>query len=152
MAGTNILVTNLEVKSLGLMDDSRLAPSQWETSLQSNAVSHWLGAKLESSLGLIWRLGMHRLNLLYLILKWAAVTWLDTCQIKWKQRRWAIVTHRMDILPIANALDLPQSFAKTWTRSTPGPLFTKKTPSYQYRDSHYKPETVLGLSWGSLYS
>ena len=31
-------------------DDSRLAPSQWETSLQSNAVSHWLGANLESAL------------------------------------------------------------------------------------------------------
>ena len=31
-----------------------------------------------------------------------------------------------------------------------GPLFTKKTPSCQYRDSHYKPETVSGLSWGSL--
>ena len=30
--------------------DSRLAPSQWETSLQSNAVSHWLGANLESAL------------------------------------------------------------------------------------------------------
>ena len=30
--------------------DPRLAPSQWETSLQSNAVSHWLGANLESSL------------------------------------------------------------------------------------------------------
>ena len=29
---------------------SRLAPSQWETSLQSNAVSHWLGANLESVL------------------------------------------------------------------------------------------------------
>ena len=28
----------------------------------------------------------------------------------------------------------------------PGPLFTKKTPSYQYRDSHYKPETVVRLS------
>ena len=31
----------------------------------------------------------------------------------------------------------------------PGPLFTKKTPSYQYMDSHYKPldgrQTVLGL-------
>ena len=27
--------------------DSRLAPSQWETSLQCNAVSHWLGANLE---------------------------------------------------------------------------------------------------------
>ena len=30
--------------------DSRLAPSQWEMSLQSNAVSHWLGANLESAL------------------------------------------------------------------------------------------------------
>ena len=29
--------------------DSRLVPSQWETSLQSNAVSHWLGANLESA-------------------------------------------------------------------------------------------------------
>ena len=29
---------------------SRLAPSQWETPLQSNAVSHWLGANLESTL------------------------------------------------------------------------------------------------------
>ena len=28
----------------------RLAPSQWETSLQSNGVSHWLGANLESAL------------------------------------------------------------------------------------------------------
>ena len=30
--------------------DSRFAPGQWETSLQSNAVSHWLGANLESAL------------------------------------------------------------------------------------------------------
>ena len=30
--------------------DTRLAPSRWETSLQSNAVSHWLGANLESAL------------------------------------------------------------------------------------------------------
>ena len=30
--------------------DSRLAPSQWETWLQRNAISHWLGANLESSL------------------------------------------------------------------------------------------------------
>ena len=34
--------------------DSRFAPSQWETSLQSNAVSHWLGASLESALTLQW--------------------------------------------------------------------------------------------------
>ena len=30
--------------------DSRLAPNQWEMWLQSNAVSHWLGANLESAL------------------------------------------------------------------------------------------------------
>ena len=30
--------------------DSRFVPSQWETPLQSNAVSHWLGANLESAL------------------------------------------------------------------------------------------------------
>ena len=30
--------------------DSRFAPSQWGTSLQSNTVFHWLGANLESAL------------------------------------------------------------------------------------------------------
>ena len=34
--------------------DSRLAPSQWETSLQSNAVSHWMDANLESALHMVW--------------------------------------------------------------------------------------------------
>ena len=29
--------------------DSRFAPSQWETSLQCNTISHWLGANLESA-------------------------------------------------------------------------------------------------------
>ena len=33
-----------------LRADSRLAPEQWGTSLQSNAVSHWLGANPESAL------------------------------------------------------------------------------------------------------
>ena len=30
--------------------DSKFAASQWETLLQSNAISHWLGANLESAL------------------------------------------------------------------------------------------------------
>ena len=34
--------------------NSRFAPSQWETSLQSNAVSHWLGANLKSALLLLF--------------------------------------------------------------------------------------------------
>ena len=44
--------------------DSRLASSQWETSLQSNAVSHWLGTRLESSLCYVLRLSM---NIEYMI-------------------------------------------------------------------------------------
>ena len=35
---------------INIRADSRLAPSQWEMLLQSNAVSHWLGANLESAL------------------------------------------------------------------------------------------------------
>ena len=30
--------------------DSRFVPNQWETSLQNNAISHWLGANLESAM------------------------------------------------------------------------------------------------------
>ena len=36
-----------------LIPDPWLAPSQWKTSLQSNTVSHWLGANLESALNKI---------------------------------------------------------------------------------------------------
>ena len=32
-----------------------------------------------------------------------------------------------------------------------GPLFTKKTPSYGYRDPHDKPETVTTVSGGVAY-
>ena len=39
--------------------DSRIAPSQWETPLQSNAVSHWLGAILESALDLLYMSTAH---------------------------------------------------------------------------------------------
>ena len=41
--------------------DSRFAPSQRERLLQSNAVSHWLGANLESALNKAWHPG-GRLN------------------------------------------------------------------------------------------
>ena len=34
--------------------DPRFSPSQWETSLQSNAVPHWLGANLESAMKCPW--------------------------------------------------------------------------------------------------
>ena len=39
---------------------SRLAPSQRETSLQCNAVSHWLGANLESALSWTWFQSIHK--------------------------------------------------------------------------------------------
>ena len=43
-------ITTLVLSAYTFRGDSRFTPSQWETSLQSNAVSHWLGANLESSL------------------------------------------------------------------------------------------------------
>ena len=47
---THLPLTGMPVIPVPRVSDSRFAPSQWETSLQSNAVSHWLGAKLESAL------------------------------------------------------------------------------------------------------
>ena len=38
------------IPAIWIRADSSLAPSQWETSLQSNAVSHWLDTNLESAL------------------------------------------------------------------------------------------------------
>ena len=51
---SGLLVGSLEL-AISYRAHSRLAPSQWETSLQSNAVSHWLGANLESALSSPWR-------------------------------------------------------------------------------------------------
>ena len=46
--------------------------------------------------------------------------------------------HRVMIMVISeNADDIIRGLNRT------GPLFTKKTPSYQYSDSHYKPEMVV---------
>ena len=47
--------------------DSRRAPGQWETSLQSNAVSHWLGANLESALDVRCRTSQLNASLLLFI-------------------------------------------------------------------------------------
>ena len=47
------VANNMSSSSLGwiqIRDEYRFTPSQWETSLQSNAVSHWLGANLQSAL------------------------------------------------------------------------------------------------------
>ena len=46
----------VETKTTSIRADSRFAPNQWETSSQSNAVSHWLGANLESALIIYYRL------------------------------------------------------------------------------------------------
>ena len=42
---------------INIRADSRLAPSQWEMSVQSNAISHWMGANLESTW--IYQLSIH---------------------------------------------------------------------------------------------
>ena len=52
-------------------DHPGLAPSQWETSFQSNTVSHWLGANLESNL----QLCMHIVLLATQIARFVGPTW-----------------------------------------------------------------------------
>ena len=47
----NVLLTcNSGSVAIEAQGDPRFAPSQWETSLERNTVSHWLGANLESAL------------------------------------------------------------------------------------------------------
>ena len=50
--------------------DSRSAPRQWETSLQRNAVSHWLGVNLVSSLQYIPRNMLMVYDKLYFVRVW----------------------------------------------------------------------------------
>ena len=51
-----------------LRADSRFAPSQWETSLLCNDVSHWLGTSLESSLLLLYLSALLKLHIHSVIL------------------------------------------------------------------------------------
>ena len=54
MARNGVFVES-SMLSISSLADSRLVPSQWETSLQCNAVvTHWLDANLESSLSLLY--------------------------------------------------------------------------------------------------
>ena len=62
-----------------LRADSRFAPSQWETSLQSNAVYHWLGVNLESALLDTEILGMS--GLIYVFFESVELPWNTMLQI-----------------------------------------------------------------------
>ena len=44
------ILIGLRTSRIYLRADSRFVPIQWETSLQNNTISHWLGANLESAL------------------------------------------------------------------------------------------------------
>ena len=78
--------------------DPRFAASQWETVLQSNTVSHWLGANLESALlyhaqdGIIWKTTQLCWNLLIYthdILQVTCVWWcLQTEETQWRKLVW----------------------------------------------------------------
>ena len=75
--------------------DSRLAPSQWETSLPSHAVSHWLCTNLDSALKhsshaiqlpiipwpvawhVIWCSAPHKTHVKHATMEWGFVFWLQ---------------------------------------------------------------------------
>ena len=43
----------MHIFATNIRADSRFVPIQWETSLRSNAISHWLGTNLESALNIV---------------------------------------------------------------------------------------------------
>ena len=76
-------VDNSSLPEIHFRTDSRIAPSQWETSLQSYAVSHWLGANLESPciLYLFYQKRLHyRANNVWMTARgnWHAISMLVT--------------------------------------------------------------------------
>ena len=72
----------------GLRADTRFAPSQWETGLLCNGISHWLGASLESELCLV---------------DWWGTGWMTEGVIHWFSHQitgwltawltWSVITH-----------------------------------------------------------
>ena len=77
------------------MADSSLATSQWETSLQCNAVSHWRDVNLESFLDLIVTNGILSNWIIEVSIKFYVVTTKENHDdvIKWKHfpRYWPFV-------------------------------------------------------------
>ena len=55
--------------------DSRHAPRQWETSLQSNAVSHWLSANLESAIYCIYQMFSPVCSSLFIFFQCSFIWW-----------------------------------------------------------------------------
>ena len=68
------------LRLLCIRADHMFAPSQWETALQSNDVSHWLGANLESALCIIVSDSVPGY---YWYPCWLTVNWIVTNSINW---------------------------------------------------------------------
>ena len=86
--------------------DSRFAPSQWETTLLCNGVSHWLGANLESALNCHCSLSLlqgHMLSFVFICL------WISLCVlypasilacVNWSMFHKWMAQYKRDITPL----------------------------------------------------
>ena len=72
----------------------RLAPSQWETALLCNAISHWLGANQESALSQQWLIAYH-LGL-----------YLLSSKTPYRQVSWSLKATRLDVMIIISLWQL----------------------------------------------
>ena len=72
-------------------DDSRFAPSKWEMSSQSNAVSHWLGTNLESALYKNPTSSQWRLQIIYSLP--VSATWHQTYSFLRNKLKWNLRYH-----------------------------------------------------------
>ena len=88
--------------------DFRLAPSQWETLLQSNTVSHWLGVNIESALQCIGLIIVHVHTISHLQIGWSLSLCVEFSPLKYQHN----ITNHIDGLmqkrrnSTANTLEL----------------------------------------------
>ena len=120
----------------------------------------YCGCKKRHILFAGWEHGGWRWNMLMAVI-WCREEYISDLKTAWYGMNWRCEncqhTYPTEV-PTTLPLDVrPTVSCLWWQRNVgyislkwrdhqgdcPGPLFAKKTPSYQYRDSHYKPETVV---------
>ena len=123
--------------------DSRFAPNQWETSLQSNAVSHWLGINLEPALYLYF------------------CVWLTFAACPHLHPKPAVAANALVPRPIQWAVTarlLALKSGARWIRTQEQPVYAKVTPTHQHANrgnqnpqrTHLMPIKYalhMGIAW-----
>ena len=73
--------------------DSRFAPSQWETALLCNDVSHWLGTSLDSTLPIAISMFPCLISSTVMLVTYLGVYMLGNVPLTWKTQEERVIRH-----------------------------------------------------------